>query len=332
MSTYREPGRGELIAKIDDRTAKVVVVGQGYVGLPVAMRAVEVGFPVVGYDIAPERIEALAAGRSYVEDVTDEQLASALAAGYLPDAATRPTSATSTSRSSPCRRRCARACPTSRSSRRPARDLAACLTPGALVVLESTTYPGHHRRAAAPDPRGVGAARRRAATSSSATRPSASTPATREWTFVNTRRSCRASTPRRSSVVEAFYGALVDKIVPVALDRRGRAREAAREHVPAREHRARQRARDVRPRPRRRHLVGDRRRGDEAVRLHALHARARRRRPLPPDRPVVPRVARRAAARSALPLRRARQRRQPRHARVRRRARRRDAQRRSSAR
>src|SRR6476620_3894127 len=74
----------ELIAKIDARTAKVVVVGQGYVGLPVAMRAVEVGFSVVGYDIAPERIEALAAGRSFVQDVTDEQIAHALAAGYRP--------------------------------------------------------------------------------------------------------------------------------------------------------------------------------------------------------------------------------------------------------
>ena len=71
----------ELIAKIGERRAKVVVVGQGYVGLPVAMRAAEVGFPVVGYDIAPERVDALAAGRSFVEDVPDEQLAGALAAG-----------------------------------------------------------------------------------------------------------------------------------------------------------------------------------------------------------------------------------------------------------
>ena len=74
----------ELIAKIDARTAKVVVVGQGYVGLPVAVRAVEVGLPVIGYDIAPERVQALAAGRSFVQDVTDEQLAAALVAGYRP--------------------------------------------------------------------------------------------------------------------------------------------------------------------------------------------------------------------------------------------------------
>src|SRR6478735_5956511 len=74
----------ELIARIDERRAKIVVVGQGYVGLPVAMRAAEVGFPVVGYDVSPDRVEALAAGRSYVEDVADERLAAALSRGYVP--------------------------------------------------------------------------------------------------------------------------------------------------------------------------------------------------------------------------------------------------------
>ena len=45
----------ELVAKIEERRAKVVVVGQGYVGLPVALRAAEVGFSVVGYDVDPVR-------------------------------------------------------------------------------------------------------------------------------------------------------------------------------------------------------------------------------------------------------------------------------------
>ena len=45
--------------RIAARTAKVVVVGQGYVGLPVAMRAVEVGFDVVGFEVSAERVAAL---------------------------------------------------------------------------------------------------------------------------------------------------------------------------------------------------------------------------------------------------------------------------------
>ena len=45
-------------ASITDRTASVAIVGQGYVGLPVAMRASELGFRVVGFDVDTARIEA----------------------------------------------------------------------------------------------------------------------------------------------------------------------------------------------------------------------------------------------------------------------------------
>jgi UDP-N-acetyl-D-mannosaminuronate dehydrogenase len=58
---------------------KVVILGQGYVGLPLAMRAVEVGYDVVGYDVQDARVKRLLAGESYVEDVSTETLAAALA-------------------------------------------------------------------------------------------------------------------------------------------------------------------------------------------------------------------------------------------------------------
>ena len=73
--TGRKDSRGQtmsvarLLERIEDRTAHVVVVGQGYVGLPVAMRSAEAGFRVTGYELDPARIAALRAGRSYVEDV-----------------------------------------------------------------------------------------------------------------------------------------------------------------------------------------------------------------------------------------------------------------------
>ena len=68
-------------------TQKVVGVGQGYVGLPVAMRAVEVGWSVVGSDLDTTRITRLASAESYVEDITDEALRSALdSQRYLPTA------------------------------------------------------------------------------------------------------------------------------------------------------------------------------------------------------------------------------------------------------
>ena len=75
----------------------VLVVGQGYVGLPLAMRAVEVGHRVVGFDTDARRIKRLGAGDSYVEDVTPAELV-----GAPRDATNRlvtsPTAPSSTSR------------------------------------------------------------------------------------------------------------------------------------------------------------------------------------------------------------------------------------------
>ncbi|HSM66082.1 MAG TPA: nucleotide sugar dehydrogenase, partial [Ilumatobacteraceae bacterium] len=63
----------------------VVVVGQGYVGLPLAMRAVEVGFDVVGFDLDEAKISGLRVGRSHIDDITDADVGRALATGrYRP--------------------------------------------------------------------------------------------------------------------------------------------------------------------------------------------------------------------------------------------------------
>ena len=141
----------EAIERIEARTAKVVVVGQGYVGLPVAMRAVEVGFPVVGYDASAERVEALQAGESYVGDVSDDELA---ARARTP--ATGPTTDPADlagfdvaviSVPTPLRD----GLPDlslHRAGRHRARPLT-CV-PGACVILESTTYPGTTTELLAP--------------------------------------------------------------------------------------------------------------------------------------------------------------------------------------
>ncbi|TPW13685.1 MAG: UDP-glucose/GDP-mannose dehydrogenase [Acidimicrobiaceae bacterium] len=130
-----------LLGRIADRTAKVVVVGQGYVGLPVAMRAVSVGFPVVGFEASPERVKSLAAGESYVGDISDVELAAALSAGYLPtgDAADLAGFDVAViSVPTPL----AEGMPDLSYIEAAGRTLAEHLSPGACVVLESTTYPG----------------------------------------------------------------------------------------------------------------------------------------------------------------------------------------------
>ena len=135
------PELRRLRSRIEDRQAKVVVVGQGYVGLPLAMRAVEVAYPVVGYDVTPTRIEELRAGRSYVEDVPDTQLAEALRAGYLPSCDVddlRDFDIAVITVQTPLNE----GTPDLSFIESAGRDLARFLSPGALVVLESTTYPG----------------------------------------------------------------------------------------------------------------------------------------------------------------------------------------------
>ena len=56
---------------------KVAILGQGYVGLPVAMRAVEVGYTVIGFDPDQAKISGLTAGRSHIDDITDADVLAA---------------------------------------------------------------------------------------------------------------------------------------------------------------------------------------------------------------------------------------------------------------
>ena len=89
-----------------------------------------------------------------------------------------------------------------------------------------------------------------------------------------------------------LYSLVCDVVVPVSSPEVGRDGQAAREHLPLGQHRAGQRAGDPRRADEGRHLGGDRRRRDQAIRLHALRARARNGRPLPARRSVLPDLAR----------------------------------------
>ena len=143
----RRPARGprartgaELV--MPDPPLHVVVAGQGYVGLPLAMRAVAAGHHVVGFDVSVERVKRLAAGESFVEDVPSQTVQEALASGRYRVTDTPSGARGSTSRSSACRPRSTRAGRTSPTSspRRSRSRRSWCA--GSLVVLESTSYPG----------------------------------------------------------------------------------------------------------------------------------------------------------------------------------------------
>ena len=64
----------QLLSRIELRTARVCVVGLGYVGLPLAETFAWGGFPVVGFDIDPEKVKKLRTGQSYIGHISSERI------------------------------------------------------------------------------------------------------------------------------------------------------------------------------------------------------------------------------------------------------------------
>ncbi len=194
---------------------RVVVVGQGYVGLALAMRAVEAGFTVVGLEEDAGRVKRLAAADSYVEDVADETLRAALATGRY-----EPTTDEA---------RCAGFdvavidVPTPLTDGNPnlshveqaARMLAGHLRRGATVVLESTTYPGTTEELVAPileEGSGLAAGEDFHLGYS----PERIDPGNRTWTFVKIPKVVSGIDAASLSAVQRFYDALVERTVAVS--------------------------------------------------------------------------------------------------------------------
>ncbi|TFD21991.1 nucleotide sugar dehydrogenase [Cryobacterium sp. TMT4-10] len=192
----------------------LVVVGQGYVGLPVAMRAVTVGFNVIGVDLDTNRTESLRAGISYVDDISSEKLRSALDSGrYLPTAdyddsagfdvavITVPT---------PLRE----SLPDLSFIESSAASLSVRLKPGATVVLESTTYPGTTEELLVPileQGSGLTAGRDFQVGYS----PERIDPGNKVWGFVETPKVVSGINAASLTAVQSFYDCLVNRTVPV---------------------------------------------------------------------------------------------------------------------
>src|SRR5271170_147747 len=72
-----------LAKKISSREARVGIVGLGYVGLPLAVEYAKAGFPVTGIDLNSAKTESVNAGKSYIGDIHDDELAPLVASGKL---------------------------------------------------------------------------------------------------------------------------------------------------------------------------------------------------------------------------------------------------------
>jgi len=121
--------------------AGVAVIGLGYVGLPLAARAVECGLTVIGVDVSRVVVDGLRAGRSHVDDISDAQVQRMLDQGFRPlltdDAPTADVHVICVP--TPLG---ADGGPDLTAVRSAGAWIAQKLKPGALVILESTSYPG----------------------------------------------------------------------------------------------------------------------------------------------------------------------------------------------
>jgi UDP-N-acetyl-D-glucosamine dehydrogenase len=143
MQTQTRTTADILAEKIKNRTAKVGVVGLGYVGLPLAVEMGHVGFEVTGLDVMKSKVDEINKGVSYIQDVPTADVADLVKKGKL-----RATSDFSVVAELDTINICV---PTPlRKTKDPdmsyivsaCEEIAKYLKPGTLVILESTTYPG----------------------------------------------------------------------------------------------------------------------------------------------------------------------------------------------
>jgi UDP-N-acetyl-D-glucosamine dehydrogenase len=200
---------------VSARPLRLVVAGQGYVGLPLAMRAVTVGHDVTGLEVSTDRIKRLSAGESFVEDISSAELRAALDSGRYrvtdrPDQCAGFDVAVIT-------------VPTPLNEGVPdlsfiesaAGMLAPFVTVGSLVVLESTTYPGTTESLLVPllnAGSGLQAGRDFWVGFS----PERIDPGNPQWTLRSTPKVVSGIDEESLKHVDSFYRTIVDQTVPVS--------------------------------------------------------------------------------------------------------------------
>jgi UDP-N-acetyl-D-glucosamine dehydrogenase len=210
----------ERLHPVGVRPLRVLVVGQGYVGLPLAVRAAQKGLEVVGLDTDAHRVRALACGSSPVEDITSAELGPLLQDGtYRPTASPDDVAGFDVA---------VIAVPTPLSAGVPdlsyvlaaGRTVGRHLREGALVVLESTSYPGTTRTVLGTVLEEVSGLRMGTQFALGFS-PERIDPGNRLWTLATTPKIVSGVDVPSLERTAAFYAGLVESVVPV-----GRCEEA----------------------------------------------------------------------------------------------------------
>lgn len=207
--------RQELLAKIRDHTARVGVVGLGYVGLPFAVEKAKVGFPVIGIERNPLRAAAVNQGKNYISDVNDDDLWQLVAQGRLSAVTTFyvvpdldvvvicvPTPLTRN------------LTPDLQYVENVTREISSRLRPGQLITLESTTYPGTTEGLMRPILEASGL--KAGVDFFLAHSPERVDPGNKRYTTKNTSKVVGATDPASLEVAVAFYQQTIQQVVPVS--------------------------------------------------------------------------------------------------------------------
>jgi UDP-N-acetyl-D-glucosamine dehydrogenase len=209
-------GLDALIARIADRSAKVGVVGLGYVGLPLAVEAAKEGFHVTGIDLSKSKCDSVNAGTSYIKDLSDEHLAEVVHDGRLRAVATFDVVADLDV--------IVIAVPTPLDDHlipdmsyvnSASESIGKFLKAGQLVSLESTTYPGTTKEVIQPMLERMSGMKAEQ-DFYLAHSPERVDPGNAKYQTKNTPKVVGGLGPNSHRVASAFYAAVVDTVVPVS--------------------------------------------------------------------------------------------------------------------
>jgi UDP-N-acetyl-D-glucosamine dehydrogenase len=204
-----------LLAAIEATTAKVGVIGLGYVGLPFAVEKAKVGFKVLGFDRSTKRVALVNQGKNFIGDVKDEELKELVSGGFI-EATTDmarlgdmdvlviavPTPLNKNLN------------PDLQYIEAVTREIAKHLHPGQLISLESTTYPGTTDEVMKPILEASGL--KAGVDFFLAHSPERVDPGNRRYTTKNTNKVVGASDAASREVAVALYRKTILHIVPVS--------------------------------------------------------------------------------------------------------------------
>ena len=205
----------DLKKKIENRSANIGVIGLGYVGLPLAMEFVRAGFKVTGIDVNTEKVDMINAGNNYIQDVSDNALASAVSDGNLNAttdfAATKKLDSVSICVPTPLKKH---KNPDISYIVSAMNEVEKYIHPGMIIILESTTYPGSTRELILPslETNGFTVGKDFFLCFS----PERIDPGNTEYTTQNTPKVIGGITDQCTDMGAAVYGTIVEKVVTVS--------------------------------------------------------------------------------------------------------------------